>query len=129
MLKGIIEKVIAGIILYGVFQPDIFKKGVHDMDWYLVLRIVIFIAVIWYLFWKQESKFVLKEEIKDFNTLKIKRTDHFYTINEEERNKAINDYKYKIDNPPIACYVLPVDKDGKLIPDAKPVPLYRLWAE
>jgi hypothetical protein len=110
------------------FQPNDFVTAIHKIDMPSLIRGIIALSAVLGLIHIRTDK--LRERIKKLedyiDVLQRKVHDHFYTIDPEEKRKAINEYNYKDEN--VACYVFPVDKDGK-IKDGNPVPLYRLWLD
>jgi len=137
LLYALLERVsgplFAGIILAYLFQPGAFVNGVTRIDWFLFIKIlsVIVFSIGWTHLTIQRKTSLLLEDIsalkKELQGVREmvdnKILDHFYTIDENERIRAIQNHGYGNEN--IACYVFPVEK-GKEIEGA--APLYRLYA-
>ena len=46
MTVGIVEKLIAAALGYFIFQPDIFNKGIQNMNWVLLLKLILFFILL-----------------------------------------------------------------------------------
>ena len=112
----IFSSLIAAIILMYLFYPDIYSKGISNINWLLFGKIllVVFTVAAWMQF---TIRYKIIEVTKNLN---IRNRDHFYTIDEDERLNAIEKFGYT--NEKIACYVF-TEEMGK---QKGAVPLYRL---
>lgn len=123
ILRDLIPNVIGGfavsIICMWGFQPDIFTKGISGINAILYIKVIIGIAIILILI--HTIIYLKMKKLKEILVLNL-IGDHFYTIDEKNRDEARQLYGY--DYEKIECYVFPVES-GKDIKDA--VPLYRLF--
>lgn len=118
LLLNIIASFAVSFFFMWGFQPDIFAKGISGIKWILYIKVIIGIAIIFTLI--NAIIYLKMTKLKEVLALNL-IGDHFYTIDEKNRDEAIQLYGYNCEK--IECYVFP--ESGKNIKDA--VPLYRLF--
>ena len=126
----VIGCLIVELIVYGIFQPDLFRKGLDSVDWRrAILELTTFVLIVIVagyasyriIYYKIKNIILEHDAVKKILESHL-IGNHFYTTDKEECDKATQSLRYQYEK--IECYVLPVE-NGQNIEGA--VPLYRAY--